>query len=354
MSVKRNEKTKKWDCYFRYTDSSGKTIAKHKRGFETKKEAVEWEREFLLLKTGDLNMTFGNFLDLYIEDYLLRHKTASYKTLKYSLIKYESFKNLKMCNITPKTIKDWQNSLVEENYSASYLSGIQKRLVTIFNHAVNIYGLKENPFNRVKLIKSFKAVSEKEVWTVQEFDKFISSFRKNNIFYISIFYLLFYSGARIGEILALTIQDLDFENNTISITKTFTRVERKDIITAPKSQASVRVVDIPEKAMLILKRHIDTFYKPDMNVRIYPVAREIVRRTMMEHITKSGVKKIRIHDLRHSHVSLLINMGVNIFEVSKRIGHADTSITSKVYAHIYDKSGKKIAELLNATKVQPQ
>ena len=353
MPVSKNKTTGKWESYFRYYDSSGNLIPKHKRGFKTRKEALDWEREFILVKSSDLNMSFKSFLDLYIEDYMIRNKASSFKTFRYSLNKFEDFYNFKMSDITPKIIRNWQNKLLKENYSNAYLVGIQKKLCAVFNYAVKVHGLKENPFSRIGIVKNFNSIEEKGIWTIKEFQEFTSSFKENNIFYISLFNLLFYSGARVGEVLALTIQDIDFNQNIIKINKTITRINREDVVTIPKTLSSIREVDIPKKVMELVKKHIDTLYDINKNSRIYPVTREIVRRTMMNHISKCNIKKIRIHDLRHSHVSLLLNMGINIFEVSKRIGHADASITSKVYAHIYKESGRKIAELLNATKMQP-
>lgn len=353
MAIKKNTKTKKWDCFFRYTDSFGKTVAKHKRGFDSQKEAKEWEKEFLLKNTFNLEMTFESFIEIYMAEYKIRHKLNSYQAVKYSLPKYKYFYKSKMCDIDSKMIRQWQNLLLKGNYSAVYLASIQKTLNAIFNNAVKFYGLKENPLAKVGVITNHNHTAEKEVWTVEEFNTFIDSFKGKNMFYISLFYLLFYTGARIGEVLALTFKDIDFNKNVININKTIVRIDRNDIITTPKTLSSTRTVDIPEDVMKLLKRYTDSYYKPDQNCRIYPIAREIVRKTMEKHIKLSSVKKIRIHDLRHSHVSLLINMGINIFEISKRVGHANPSITSKIYAHVYTESGKKIANLLGATILQP-
>lgn len=354
MSIKYNSTTKKWDCYFRYTNSSGEIIAKHKRGFATKKDGKDWEKEYFLKNTFDLEMTFESFIELYLEEYKIRYKLSSYQKLKYSIPKYKCFFKMKMCDITPKHIRDWQNNLLKNNYSLIYLGSIQKTLIAIFNYAVKVYGLRENPFQKIGKVKNFNYTKEKEVWTIDEFKTFISAFEGRDMFYISMFHLLFYTGARIGEILALTFRDLDFDNSTITINKTIARIEREDIITTPKTFSSIRIVDVPENIMELLRRHTNSYYKPNRDSRIYPVTREIVRKTMERYIEKSSVKKIRLHDLRHSHVALLINMGINIFDISKRIGHADASITSKVYAHVYEGSGKKIAKLLNATNLQPE
>ena len=291
MAVKRNAKTKKWDCYFRYTDSTGKTIAKHKRGFDTQREAKEWEREYLLKNTSNLEMTFESFIEIYMEEYKVRHKLSSYQAVKYSLPKYEYFYKLKMCDIDTKTIRHWQNLLLKENYSAAYLISVQKTLSAIFNNAVKVYGLKENPLTKVGVVTNHNHAAEKEVWTVEEFNTFINSFEGKNMFYISLFYLLFYTGARVGEILALTFKDINFDENTININKTVTRIERNDIITPPKTLSSIRTVDVPENVMKLLKRYTDSYYKPDEDSRVYPVTREIVRRTMQRYIKKSSVKK---------------------------------------------------------------
>jgi len=205
-----------------------------------------------------------------------------------------------------------------------------------------------NPCKRVK--KMGKPDADKlSFWTREEYDKFINTIDENDRYY-PLFELLFWTGCREGEALALTSKDIDFENNQIHITKTYYRTGGVDIITAPKTEQSVRVVDIPEFLKNELKRYVDRLYEYPVDERIFPVVAEAVQHKMKRHIEKSGVKKIRVHDLRHSHVAYLIHQGVEPLMIKQRLGHKDIKITLNTYGHLYPNEQKKLAEMLNAKK----
>ncbi len=144
--------------------------------------------------------------------------------------------------------------------------------------------------------------------------------------------------------------DIDFENNQIHITKTYYRTERKDVITSPKTEQSVRVVDIPEFLKNELQQYVDRLYKYPADERIFPIVAEAVQHKMRRHIEKADVKKIRVHDLRHSHVAYLIHQGVEPIMIKQRLGHKDIKITLNTYGHLYPNEQKKLAEMLNTKK----
>ena len=152
------------------------------------------------------------------------------------------------------------------------------------------------------------------------------------------------------EMLALTKEDVDFQNNQISITKTYYRTERRDIITTPKTEQSVRVIDIPQFLTKEIEMYVSRCYGLPDNERLFPIVAEAVQHKLKRACAKSGVKPIRVHDLRHSHVAYLINQGVQPLIIKERLGHRDIKITLNTYGHLYPNQQKKVADMLNAAR----
>ena len=186
-------------------------------------------------------------------------------------------------------------------------------------------------------------------WTRDEYEQFIETFAKDDRYYV-LFETLFWTGMREGEILALTSKDIDFSNNQIHINKTYYRAHGKDVITTPKTDNSVRIVDVPQFLINELKAYLDRLYKYPDSERLFPVSARAVQKMMGNHMEKAGVKKIRVHDLRHSHVAYLIHEGVEPLLIKNRLGHKDIKITLNTYGHLYPNEQKKLAEMLNVKR----
>ena len=184
-----------------------------------------------------------------------------------------------------------------------------------------------------------------DFWTVGEYQKFIQTMEPGNRYYL-IFEVLFWTGCRIGELLALTPKDNDFERSQISITKTYYRTERQDVITEPKTKQSVRLIEIPEFLKQEIKDFIDGHYGMPENERLFPIVQEAVQHKMKHQMEKAGVKKIRVHDLRHSHVAYLINKGIEPILIKERVGHKDIRITLNTYGHLYPNTNLEVANKL--------
>ena len=158
------------------------------------------------------------------------------------------------------------------------------------------------------------------------------------------------TGCRIGELLALTKGDIDFTHNQIHVSKTYYRADGKDVITTPKTKQSVRTIEIPVFLKEELKEYVESMYELPCEERIFPIVAEAVQHKMKHNIDKAGVKKIRVHDLRHSHVAYLINQGVEPLLIKRRLGHKDIQITLNTYGHLYPNEQKRLAEMLNEKK----
>lgn len=138
--------------------------------------------------------------------------------------------------------------------------------------------------------------------------KFIPTMANKTYSYMT-FELLYWCGIRLGELRALTPADFDFDTNMLSITKSYQRIKGEDIITKPKTKRSIRKVIMPETVANEMKDFIDSIYGITPDDRLFPVSKSYLHHEMDRGVKESGVKRIRVHDLRHSHVSLLINMG---------------------------------------------
>ena len=230
MSVTKDGDTGRWMSQIRVTDWTGKTIHKKKRGFATKKEALQWERDFISQSTGSLGMTFGDFIALYVKDmeHRLKPSTVASKKWLIDLKVTPFFKKIPLNEIKPTHVRQWQNSLTcyrDENgkpYAQTYLKCINNQLTAIFNYAVKYYGLKENPCHKAGSMGKKKA-DEMLFWTKDEFQTFIESMKDRPASY-TVFMTMYYTGIREGELLALTPSDIDFEKKTLTVNKSYQRL----------------------------------------------------------------------------------------------------------------------------------
>lgn len=152
---------------------------------------------------------------------------------------------------------------------------------------------------------------------------------------------------RIGELLALTLNDIDFKENTININKTYTMVKGQEYVTEPKTPKGNRSICMPVHVMNLLGEYVKTLYKLRSTDRIFTIPRSKPGKWMKKYCKLSNVKLIRLHDLRHSHASLLISLDVNIMTISDRLGHENTQTTWDTYGHLYPNKRKEVAEKLN-------
>lgn len=246
MKAEKDKKTGKWLIQYRYTDWQGKRRKSTKRGFATKREAEEWLRNFLITQKADFDMKFGDFWQMYCADMETRLREHTIRTKKYivklKILPY--FGNKRVNDITAADIRQWQNELIKMGYSPTYLKTINNQLSAIFNYAVRYYDLKSNPCAKAGSMGKSKA-EEMDFWTGEEFRKFIDSVMNKRLSYMA-FMTLYWTGMRLGELLALNPKDVDLEKRTITITKSYQRLGKKDVITPPKTPKSKRVITIPE------------------------------------------------------------------------------------------------------------
>ena len=351
MAVYKEEKGT-WRVIYRYTDWTGEKKQTSKRGFTTKREAQSWEREQHQKLTSNLDMTFASFAEHYKEDKKNRLKENTWRTKEYVIRdKFIPFFGKKrMSEITPKNIMTWQNKMIEyrnhkgEPYSPVYLRSLNKQLAAMFNHAVKFYGLQKSPLANVETIGKSKG-EEMEVWTKEEYLKFSDVMMDKPISYYA-FQCLYWLGLRCGELLALYSSDFNFEKGTVSITKSYQRFDKRDVITDPKTPKSIRVIQMPNFLIDEMQDYIESLYKMPKDERIFPVTSSYLHAEMTRGSKIAGVKRISLHQIRHSAISLLIDRGFSATAIANRVGHESIDITMR-YAHMFPTTQNEMADKLN-------
>ena len=349
MPVYKDEKRNTWYCKCNYRDWLGESKSKMKRGFATKKEALEWEREFLQRQSSSMDMKLSSFVDVYFDDKAPRLKERSIMT-KRTLIETKIlpyFGDKQMNDITAVDIIKWQNALLNQEYKPTYLRMIQNQLTALFNHAERFYDLKDNPCKKVDKMGRANAKGL-NFWTKDEFEVFIQCFTEEEEMYRIIFLMLFWLGCRVGELLALTESDIDLEGGTVSISKTYFRRNKTDYITAPKTESSNRKITIPQFLQDEIKQFLDRQYELMPEERIFPITDRAIQKKMKQKTEQAKLKPIRVHDLRHSHIALLIEKGMQPLVIAQRVGHDSVNTTMNIYGHLYPNKQKQVADLLNA------
>lgn len=340
MAAFKDKKNGTWYVQFRYVDWKGERQQKLKRGFKTKHEALDWEREFLMQKKSDPNMTFESFVKLYENDVRPRLKLNTWlskeSVIQQKILPY--FAKKKLSEITAKNIIDWQNEIrlltdtKGEPYSPTYLKTIHNQLSCLFNHAVKYYGLTSNPAAKAG---NMGKEERREIifWTSEEYKKFSEAIMDKPLSFYA-FEMLYWCGIREGELLALTPDDFDFNAKTVTINKSYQRIHKEDVITSPKTKKSNRTIVMPDILCEEMQEYIGLFYKLEKSDRLFPITKHYLKHEMERGSRIAGVKRIKIHNLRHSAISLLIEMGFSAVAIAERVGHESIDITYR-YAHMF-------------------
>ena len=346
------DKNGTWYVSVYFTNWKGENDRKLKRGFKTRRDAIAWETTFINKHTGDLTMTFAEFYDVYKSDLEIKLRESTWimkaNVIETKILPY--FRLKRMCEIKVADVIAWQKELMcyrDENdqpYSPGYLKTIHNQLSAIFNHAVRYYDLPSNPAAKAGNMGREKH-REMLFWTKAEYLKFSEAMMDKPVSFFA-FEMLYWCGIRLGELLALTFGDFDFENQTVRINKSYQRIDGRDVITDPKTKKSIRTVTMPDFICDEMQRYFSGFYKPKKDDRIFLITKGYLHREMRRGCAETGVKKIRIHDLRHSHVSLLIDIGLPALAIADRVGHESIDITYR-YAHLFPSKQTEIAQKLS-------
>ena len=185
-------------------------------------------------------------------------------------------------------------------------------------------------------------------WTQEEYKKFAEVMMDKPVSFYA-FEMLYWCGIRLGELLALTTADFDFKNRKLRINKSYQRLKGQDVITEPKTKKSNRTIEMPDFLCEEMQEYFSMLYDQKPDERIFPISKSYLHHEMDRGVKATGLKRIRIHDLRHSHVSLLIELGFSAVAIADRVGHESIEITYR-YAHLVPSKQAEMANRLGELK----
>lgn len=365
--VMKNEKgIELW--YFRdyYTDMYGKR-RQYKSGLIAgKKEVQDAERDWLSnLSKPQRNVSSMTFIDAY-EEWIVYRKTELKETSYYGFKKrvdkyiYKYFANYKLHSIKINVINDWYESVEKINMTIKYKNVLIKDVISFFTFCTNNFDFD---YKVIAKIQKFRDDSPKDkgresewnFWTYEDWCKFIDSV--DDYEYKVYFNTLYHTGMRFGEFDALNWKDFDPIKKTLTITKSLSnKVDGKIFtITTPKTKNSVRIIDLPDSLNNLLIEYKEykrkNYYDFNDSHFMFGDIKYLPKTTFAEHLKKyiemSGVKYITPHGFRHSHVSLLVNLGCDSRDVAERVGDT-VEVIENTYYHIFPKKKKMTVNKLNS------
>lgn len=348
-----------------YTDRNGKAkqIERVAYGSAEAKALEATLRAEVKEQAPESSMTLQKLCDEYIQkkQYEVRESSLdkSKRILNYYIL--PELGKTKIDKLTTRVLQNWKNGISERNLAVITNKGIYSEFRTLLNYAVKMEYLQKNPLVYVENFKDayFEMKQDKlKYYTVDQFKKYIAVAKsKANTLtewgYYVFFNIAFYTGMRKGEINALKWSDID--GNVIHVRRSIVqKLKGGDRETPPKNKSSYRDLQIPLPLIKILEEHKARQSQDERFTEDFRVCGgfECLRDTTLSNkniqfSTEAEVPTIRIHDFRHSHVSLLANEGINIQEIARRLGHAKIEMTWDTYAHLYPREEERAIEILN-------
>lgn len=364
--VKKDGK-QKYRVRINYTDALGRSKQLERTAYGSE-EAKQLERELnqsVKVETPAAKLTVGQLYEEYIaaKRHEVRTSTMVKKKQIVSLHVLPQLGTTKLDKLTAPVLQKWKQDIEQEGYSIRMRKNIYAEFRALLNFGVKMDYLVKNPLLKVGNFKApLEEIEEMKFYTSEEFVRYITAAREfaekdtadlSAWGYYVFFCIAFFMGMRKGEINALTWNDI--QNGEISITKSMNqKLSGGDKIGPPKNKSSVRTIQIPDALKRVLDDHYARCRKMDRFRDDYNVCGGIraLRDSSLSNANErfaaaAGVKVIRIHDFRHSHASYLISEGINIQEIARRLGHADVSVTLRTYAHLYPQESERALNALN-------
>lgn len=330
-------KSGRWKAKINYRDDEGSVRTKEKL-FDTKGEAKNFEVDFRRQVKSDTHerdsITYQDVFDSYLLSVKMKISNKTYNEKIYYVNTF--WKNMLPKRYTNISKKDWMNiynNILSLDYAVGYKNKIIINLKAVAHHAYLYYDLPNN----TKLLETIpeRKKIDHPFWDAEEMNKVLDSIsnRTSRLLVKS----LFYTGARREELRMMTKSDFNVKNNSFMI--------RDNKYRTLKTAGSSRIVKIHEELALEIQEVLQ-FEGEFIFGGIEPISKTTLTRHFKQAIKDSGVKEIRLHDLRHSHATILINQGANIIAVSRRLGHSTTSQTLKTYAHLMQKSDDELLDII--------
>lgn len=362
----------KWRVDYRYKSPvDGKVKQSCKRGFKLQREAVVWQKNELpeLIKQLETrpvivipvelskqdekkNITFGELTEKYLQFVKLRKEESTFN-MKSSVINKSIlpfFKDKKVIDIDVEDIEEWQNIMLTsvtrfgKPYAPTTLRCASNQLSVILNYAKGRKIISCNPVLEIERIGD-KNAPPKPIWTLDEYLQFRKAVEEKPSYYYA-YETFFWTGLRLGEVLGLTAKNVDCDNNCIYVKQSFKQNQFGNV----KTPDSIRTIHIPSDLSDKLREYKNSIYGLTDNTRLFTMSKSSLHNIKDNACKKIGLKRITIHEIRHSHISLLVNSVscASIADIAKRAGHKKPSITLTTYTHTYNDKDIAIANELNS------
>ncbi|EAC3180780.1 tyrosine-type recombinase/integrase [Listeria monocytogenes] len=374
-NIYKDKKTNKW-FYRAYLgkDENGKKIQKTKRGFATQREAKQaydkcmYTHSYLKPVSLVNNITFEEFYKVrFVRWYEKQVKRQTYENAQFIFEKKLSyFYKMRLRDIQGQDIEEWMHELSQTatrhsrgkdeiaTLSKSYINRIFGHLKIVLNRAVKEGLIERNPVEAVSLFP--KENKKVEFWEVEEFKQVMAIIPNHSIqsqHRKIIYEMLFYTGIRIGELEALTWENVNFEKKQITIEQTLIYQTKNDwYLSTPKSNKAYRTIGIgsnlSEKLAQWkkLQEMVGNFeYMAQLDGTFTPPYS--FANWLKDYAKQAGIKPIKLHSLRHSHVALLVEKNIQPLMIQERLGHANIQITLGTYGHLYAKADDRVVEAID-------
>ena len=354
---------KRGTYYVSYSASdpiTGKNVHITKRGFKTNREATKWEKDSKSSGSPVSNITFSEILNRW-EDYTSASPVMREKHEYHLRIRFTNYLDKPIANIKKSDLAEWRYNLDRGPWSTKTKNDTISYVKAAFRFANEVYDLP----NPAKMLRPFKKTDEEmlkemEIWTPEEFEQFLNSVDDPE--YKLFFKFLFWTGCRRGEAIALQKQDVynkQPNNHFVSFNSNSGDKKRDVFVYVRYSQrdqkSGLRPTKTKQKRYIQLDNELSKSIEPLLSTKgkyVFGGEKGLspsnILKAFNKAIEKSGVKHIRIHDLRHSHASWLINNGVNIVAVSKRLGHSTVQQTLKTYTHLLERTDEEMMAMINS------
>jgi integrase len=298
--------------------------------------------------------------------YEVRESSFNKDSQNYRLYVQPTLADVRLDKLTAPLLQEWKVSIEQKGLAIKTRTHAYGIFRALLNYAVHMDYLTKNPLLKVGNFKdALHTKSEMDYYTPQEFTQYISTAKRlarerqakhrdlsEWEFYV-FFSIAFYTGLRKGEIHALKWSDID--GAYLSVKRSITQKLRgDDRETPPKNKSSIRTLQMPLPLIRILQEHRGrqeqlTRFSDDCRIcgRERCLRDSTIQKRNERYANLSGLKTIRIHDFRHSHVSVLANNGINIQEIARRLGHSKVDETWNTYSHLYPREEEKAVDVLN-------
>ena len=366
--TKKGETRYLFQTYLGIDPTTGKEKRTTRRGFKTIKEAKAAERDLLLdveengfSNNEDFqNPTFAEVAELWLDSYKSTVKPTTYQNVKKKLDVMIDlyFTDMKIQQISVAYCQKVAIKLSNRYILyANYYSVISR----IFKYATSIDIIKSNPLDKIIKPKNRPLKGKENYYTKQELTEFLKVYKANckPVDY-TFFHLLAFSGLRTGEAIGLMWSDVDFENKSLSISRTAVVIGDKQTVQDPKTKRSKRVITLDDETLNVLKLwkrqqikeyfQIGKAYQHDSNyIFTNDMGGWLLAATMKVKLSRffrkhNNLKKISPHGFRHTHASLLFEAGVTAKIISDRLGHNNVQITLDMYTHINDNQRVEVVD----------